>query len=152
MTGAAIGMIAIPPPLAAQDAQAPGEQIDILAPQEDYLGPLEDCSAEQEAASISGEIVVCRRRRDNGAFAVDEDGAQQRYAEETMNRGDPRTPDVFGIPNHGVVVARGCFIGPCPPPKALMSANTPGAMSVRALLGYIFRNQRADSTTQRLRM
>ena len=37
-----------------------------------------------------------------------------------MNRGDPRTPDVFGIPNHGVVVARGCFIGPCPPPKALM--------------------------------
>ena len=66
MTGAAIGMIAIAPPLAAQDAQAPGEQIDILAPQEDYLGPLEDCSAEQEAASISGEIVVCRRRRDNG--------------------------------------------------------------------------------------
>ena len=38
------------------------------------------------------------------------------------------------------------------PPKALMSANTPGAMAVRALLGYIFRNQRADSTTQRLRM
>ena len=100
MTGAAIGMIAIAPPLAAQDAQTPVEQIDILAPQEDYLGPLEDCSAEQEAASISGEIVVCRRRRDNGAFAVDEDGAQQRYAEETMNRGDPRTPDVFGIPNH----------------------------------------------------
>ena len=29
-------------------------------------------------------------------------------------------PDLFGIPNHGVVVARGCFIGPCPPPKALI--------------------------------
>ena len=52
MTGAAIGMIAIAPPLAAQDAQAPGEQIDILAPQEDYLGPLEDCSAEQELSLI----------------------------------------------------------------------------------------------------
>ena len=120
MTGAAIGMIAIAPPLAAQDAQTPGEQIDILAPQEDYLGPLETFLSQHEASPLSYEIVVCRRRRDNGAFAVDEDGAQQRYAEETMNRGDPRTPDVFGIPNHGVVVARGCFIGPCPPPKALM--------------------------------
>ncbi|WP_306087874.1 hypothetical protein [Qipengyuania flava] len=120
VAGAAIGVIAISPPLSAQDAQSPPEQIDILAPQEDYLGPLEDCSAEQEAASISGEIVVCRRRRDNGEFAVDENGSQRRYAEETMNKGDPRTPDLFGIPDHGVVVARGCFIGPCPPPKALI--------------------------------
>ena len=63
---------------------------------------------------------MCRRRRDNGEFAVDEDGSQLRYAEETMNKGDPRTPDLFGIPDHGVVVARGCFIGPCPPPKALI--------------------------------
>ena len=77
MAGAAIGVIAISPPLSAQDAQTPPEQIDILAPQQDYLGPLEDCSAEQEAASISGEIVVCRRRRDNGEFAVDEDGSAQ---------------------------------------------------------------------------
>ena len=120
MAGAAIAMIGITPSLSAQDTQTPPEQIDILVPQKDYLGPLEDCSAEQEAASISGEIVVCRRRRDNGEFAVDEDSSQQRYAEETMDRGDPRTPDVFGIPNHGVVVARGCFIGPCPPPKALI--------------------------------
>ena len=26
----------------------------------------------------------------------------------------PRAPDVFGIPEGGIIVARGCFIPPCP--------------------------------------
>ena len=56
----------LPAPLAAQDES--GETIDILVPPEDYLPPSEDCSAEEEAASISGEIIVCRRRSDGGEY------------------------------------------------------------------------------------
>jgi len=108
----------VPAPLAAQDG--PPETIDILVPPEEYQGPLEDCSAEQEAASISGEIVVCRRRQDGDAFGYDGGRAERDYATETMNKGDPRAPDMFGIPDHGIVVARGCFIPPCPPPPALI--------------------------------
>lgn len=116
---ATIGASLVPAPSMAQSAEDPPERIDILIPQEDYEEPLEDCSAEQEAASISGEIIVCRRRRDGSEFGYDAERAQQRYAEQTMNRGDPRAPDL--APNYpGVVVARGCFIPPCPPPAAIM--------------------------------
>ncbi|MBX7482364.1 hypothetical protein [Qipengyuania qiaonensis] len=107
-----------PVPLAAQDE--PPETIDILVPPETYEGELEDCSAEQEAASISGEIIVCRRRVGGGGFGYDPERAEREYATRTMNRGAPKAPDVFGIPDHGVVVARGCFIPPCPPPPALI--------------------------------
>lgn len=104
-------------PLAAQ--QSPNE-----AGQQDLYGPpppMEDCSKEQEAAIVSGEIVVCRRKVDQSQYRVSSDeDAERRYAEATMNKGDPRAPDVFGIPDTGVVVARGCFIPPCPPPPALI--------------------------------
>ena len=80
----------LPLPGSAQDAAAPPERIDILVPQQDYDAPLEDCSDEQEAASISGDIIVCRTRRDQREFGYDEERALQRYAAETMNRGDPR--------------------------------------------------------------
>lgn len=104
--------------LEAQQASPP-ERIDLLAKPTDDDAPLEDCSAEQEAASISGEIVVCRRRRDqsNERYSSSEE-AERRYAAETMDKDSPRAPDVFGITNQGVTVARGCFIGPCPPPPA----------------------------------
>lgn len=105
----------------AQSAETgtPPERIDLLLPQVDEDAPLEDCSAEQEAASISGEIVVCRRRRSGREFGYDEERAEQRYAAETMNKGDPRAPDLMPV-YPGVVVARGCFIPPCPPPPALI--------------------------------
>ena len=108
-----------PAALVAQDGAGPPERIDILIPQEDYDEPLEDCSAEQEAASISGEIVVCRRRRSGAEFGYDEERAEQRYATETMDKDSPRAPDLMPV-YPGVVVARGCFIPPCPPPPALM--------------------------------
>ena len=114
-----IAAACLPSPVLAQQDSEPPERIDILVPQEDYDAPLEDCSAEQEAASISGEIVVCRRRRSGHEFGYDEDRAEQRYAAETMNKGDPRAPDFTPV-YPGIVVARGCFIPPCPPPKALM--------------------------------
>jgi hypothetical protein len=106
-----------PGQLTGQEAEEPPERIDILVSQDDYEGPLEDCSAEQEAAIISGEIIVCRRRGDGGEYGYDSDRALERYAEETMNKGDPRAPDLAPV-YPGVVVARGCFIPPCPPPEA----------------------------------
>ncbi|QYJ07195.1 hypothetical protein [Qipengyuania flava] len=80
-------------PAFAQDEEPVTGPIDILITQDLGEDEYEDCSAEQEAAIISGEIIVCRRRRDNREFGYDEDRALQRYAEETMNRGDPRAPD-----------------------------------------------------------
>ncbi|MEX0342157.1 MAG: hypothetical protein AB3N06_06190 [Erythrobacter sp.] len=106
-----------PVPLAAQATGEPPERIDILVEQDPYEGPLEDCSAEQEAALISGEIIVCRRRRDGREFGYDSESALSRYAEETMDAGDPRAPELAPV-YPGIVVARGCFIPPCPPPKA----------------------------------
>ena len=109
----------LPLPGSAQDAAAPPERIDILIPQQDYDAPLEDCSDEQEAASISGDIIVCRTRRDQREFGYDEERALQRYAAETMNRGDPRAPD-FGEsckknPEKGACIGFGQ-----PPPPALI--------------------------------
>lgn len=101
------------------DGVGPPERIDLTITQSVDDEPLEDCSDEQEAATISGEIIVCRQRRSGREFGFDKDRAEQRYAEETMDKGDPRTPD-FTPQYPGVVVARGCFIPPCPPPKALL--------------------------------
>ncbi len=108
-------------PLAAQDGKPP-EQIDILVPPEDYAGPLEDCSEEQEAASISGEIVVCRRRPDSRRYGYDKESAEARYARETMHKGDPQAPDVAGpgIFRGPATIGGLCIPGlqSCPPPPA----------------------------------
>ncbi|WP_435200125.1 hypothetical protein [Qipengyuania sp. 902] len=112
--------------MVAQDAEtplqpqqgSPPERIDLLAAAREADEPLEDCSEEQEAALLSGEIIVCRRRSDLDEYGYDKERAERRYARETMNKGNPSAPDVFGIPDQGVVAARGCFIPPCPPPPA----------------------------------
>lgn len=104
-------------PLETQQGSPP-ERIDLLTAAGETDQPLEDCSDEQEAALLSGEIIVCRRRSDLGEYGYDKERAERRYARETMNKGNPSAPDVFGIPDHGVVAARGCFIPPCPPPPA----------------------------------
>lgn len=107
-------------PLLAQDVAPAPEAIDILITQDFGEEEYEDCSAEQEAAIISGEIIVCRRRRDNREFGYDGDRALQRYAEETMNEGDPRAPD-FGEsckknPEKGVCIG----FGSVPPPAYIV--------------------------------
>lgn len=113
-------------PLAAQAEQesqqgTPPDRIDLLIPPAEEA-PLEDCSAEQEAASISGEIIVCRRRSDGSQYGYDKEAAQNRYARETMNAGDLRTPNVDGpgIFQGPATVGGICGIGlnPCPPPPA----------------------------------
>ena len=123
---ATVLVAAVALPVAAQDADtplqpqqgSPPERIDLLAAAREADEPLEDCSEEQEAALLSGEIIVCRRRSDLDEYGYDKERAERRYARETMNKGNPSAPDVFGIPDHGVVAARGCFIPPCPPPPA----------------------------------
>ncbi|QKG71010.1 hypothetical protein [Erythrobacter mangrovi] len=116
LAGAAVAQV-------EQESQqgTPPDRIDLLLPPE-ADAPLEDCSAEQEAASISGEIIVCRRRSDGSRYGYDKEGAQSRYARETMNEGDLRTPNVDGpgIFQGPATVGGLCGIGlnPCPPPPA----------------------------------
>ena len=37
-----------------------------------------------------------------------------------MHHKDPQAPGMFGIPDHGPVVARGCFLPPCPRPMPVL--------------------------------
>ena len=125
-------LVVVAMPLAAQEAAdtqnaleaqtgEPPLTIDILAAREEAEDEIyEDCEEDQDAAILTGEIVVCRKRSGDENRLYDKEAAERRHAERTMNHNDPQAPDVFGIPNHGTVVARGCFIPPCPPPPAYM--------------------------------
>lgn len=99
------------PPATAQDAENP------YGPPP----PMEDCSAEQEAAILSGEIVVCRRKSDQSQYRLSSDEeAANRYARETMDQDAPRAPDVAGegIFKGPPTISGLCFIPPCPAPPA----------------------------------
>ena len=125
-------LVVVAMPLAAQEAAdtqnaleaqtgEPPLTIDILAAREEAEDEIyEDCEEDQDAAILTGEIVVCRKRSGDENRLYDKEAAERRHAERTMNHNDPQAPDLFGIPNHGTVVARGCFIPPCPPPPAYM--------------------------------
>lgn len=114
----------------AQDATEANDRAvtteDVLADARFLYGPpppMEDCSDEQEAAILSGEIIVCRRKPDQRQFrTLPSDEAQSRYAEETMNKDNPQTPDVAGggIFRGPATVSSMCFIPPCPKEPALI--------------------------------
>lgn len=57
---------------------------------------LQECRDKIDAGTITGEIVVCGKvgSEDNGLTNTRKE-AQKRYAQETMVRGAPRTPDFF---------------------------------------------------------
>ncbi|MEL6529101.1 MAG: hypothetical protein AAFQ27_04015 [Pseudomonadota bacterium] len=82
------------------------------------------CEDNADAATISGEIVVCRRRGENGEnyFSGSRSEAQKRYARETAFQGDPQAPDVAGggIFRGPATISGQCLIPPCPPPPALL--------------------------------
>lgn len=81
------------------------------------------CTREQEAARLSGEIIVCAPPRDDGEFRTLSRGdAQRRYAQETAYKDDPQAPDVAGagIFRGPATVGGLCLIPPCPPPKAII--------------------------------
>ena len=124
------------PPLSGQDAVGPvderadqPEAIDLLVKarqREIDQRRIEQCEREQEAATISREIVVCREILDESArySTGDRERTQQRYAEETMFAGDLPPPDVAGpgIFKGPATVGSLCIPGlqKCPPPPALM--------------------------------
>ena len=123
-------------PLRAQDAMGPPddraeepEVIDLLVraqQREIDQRRIEQCEREQEAAKISGEIVVCREIVDDSDRYTtgDRERTQQRYAEETMFANDPQAPDVAGsgIFKGPATVGSLCIPGlqKCPPPPALI--------------------------------
>ncbi len=121
----------VAPPLLAQDdggvtnaSDDDREVIDILAPIPTApVDPLDDaeCTRDQEAARISGEIIVCAPPRDDSEYRTDPNSSK-RYAEETAYANDPQAPDVAGagIFRGPATVSGLCIIPPCPPPKALI--------------------------------
>lgn len=112
-------------PLAAQDG--PPQRIDLLAEAEARREiSAQECSqAEKDAAAISGEILVCRRRADDEQHrTMSREAARERYARETMYAGDPQAPDVAGpgIFRGNPTIGGLCLPGlqKCPPPPAIM--------------------------------
>ncbi len=120
--GVVMGTAASAQELEAQSASPP-QVIDILidtAPQDETF---ENCSPdEQDAATISGEIVVCRRSTGAENRLYSKEDAERRYARETMNQGLIAAPDVAGagIFRGPATISSLCFIPPCPTPPAYM--------------------------------
>ncbi|MDY7097905.1 MAG: hypothetical protein SXU28_07185 [Pseudomonadota bacterium] len=92
----------------AQDAFATGDRpantqrdepvtFDILAPppkREDQAAVDAECAREQEAAVITGQIIVCRKLGEGATSSgFDKRDWERRYAERTQG---PKTPDVEG--------------------------------------------------------
>jgi hypothetical protein len=103
------------------DPGAP-ERIDILIPEpaDQQLASL--CDDQEEAATISGEIVVCRRIRKDSPYRYSERGARDNRTrqEQIDNFGLPRgLPADFagaGIFRGPATAGGGCLPGSCPPP------------------------------------
>lgn len=124
--GALLCLLVVCPlsPLAAQDALeaqsgSPPERIDIRVEQEINGPEYEDCSDEQEAAEITGEIVVCRRKNDDTAQYYDKQAVEKKIAERTQGQKpvDVSGPGIFKGP---ATVSGLCFIPPCPADPVLM--------------------------------
>lgn len=127
--------LAAPVALAAQQAEpiasptqaSPPERVDLLAQSreiasENAEGELENCSETDEATLISGEIVVCRRSRDDTAtYGFDKKAWEERYAAETRGADpvDVAGPGIFrGAPTVGGLCIPG--LQKCPPPPAIV--------------------------------
>jgi hypothetical protein len=108
---------------------------------------LQQCRDAAEAGTISGEIVVCRELGDDGANSLSGSraAAQKRYAEETAFAGAPRTPEAFGIPNHGNPIS----LGGVPPPALFIDVEAlpkapPGSDADRIANGLAPLGQEGD--------
>ncbi|MEO1967271.1 MAG: hypothetical protein ABGW87_00985 [Sphingomonadaceae bacterium] len=58
----------------------------------------DDCRRRQEAAEISGEIVVCANRERNDAYRLRDPKSSSAYADATRDKGNARAPDMNGPP------------------------------------------------------
>jgi hypothetical protein len=154
---AALLMLGIGQPASGQDS-GPPQRIDLLVTQAveegEEDGGAVPCVEDDYATVISGEIVVCGQSGENTDGVWDKGAWERRHAAETMTKDNPQAPEVFGIPNHGTVVARGCFIGPCPPPLAIMidiealPEAPPGSDADRVARGLAPRGSSGDAGRQ----
>ena len=117
----------LPAALAAQEPLEPqrGEppaKIDIRVPPPGDAASYEECERDQEAAAITGEIIVCRQRSGDESRLYDKESAERRHAQRTMNHNEIAAPDVAGagIFRGPATVSGLCFIPPCPDPPAYM--------------------------------
>ncbi|RXZ64847.1 hypothetical protein [Pelagerythrobacter rhizovicinus] len=90
----------------------------------DAYGPPPPAPPQPDCEQPEGnEIVVCARLEEQSQFRIrsDED-AENEYAAATMNKGDPKAPDVSGpgIFKGPATVSGLCVIPPCPEPPAYM--------------------------------
>jgi hypothetical protein len=121
-------------PLAAQDAapdaaqaQAPAATVrpagataeEVLADAKEVYGPPDSRAKPACPTPKPGdEIVVCGKGEDQSRYRVQSSGELDptgKGAKDIV----PRAPDV-GTVYPGVVVAKGCFIPPCPPPMPVL--------------------------------
>jgi hypothetical protein len=118
---AALLLMGLAAPLAAQESAAPPVPAEQAVEQaKQAFGPPKPEKKTCTPTKPGDEIVVCAEEQEQSQFRIRSDKqAEDDYARRTMNKGDPRAPD-FEPQYPGMVVARGCFIPPCPPPKALM--------------------------------
>jgi len=84
---------------------------------------VQECRDQQDAGTISGEIIVCRELTvdNSNRLVADSDARLKDYARRTAFANDPRTPDVAGpgIFRGPATVSGLCLLGPCPPPPAI---------------------------------
>lgn len=113
-------------PLAAQTEEPvqaePGAVEDAFEAARKSYGPPPPKPPQPDCEEPEGnEIVVCARLEEQSQFRIRTDEeAEDDYARETMNKGDPKAPDVSG-PGifKGVATVSGlCVIPPCPEPPA----------------------------------
>ena len=111
--------------MAQERVQAPSataeEAIDAAHSAYGPRGRVEDCSAEQEAAALSDEIVVCGQISDGSPYRLyDNDTAMKELAERTKFDGIPRAPD-FLLDCHDQGYPAGCVkMGSAPPPAYMI--------------------------------
>lgn len=99
----------------AQEVSSPATAEQALAAAQEVYGPPDtrrktECPPQQPG----GEIVVCGQAEDQTQFRVESSGDLDPTGAGARG-GGPRAPDLE-TRYPGVVVARGCFIPPCPPP------------------------------------
>jgi hypothetical protein len=114
---------AAPTPAPPASEPPPGQRINVLVtvPRgEVNQAQTQECENRADASTISGEIVVCRQVGDDtSALTGNREATQKRYAQETMLKGAPRAPEVFGIPDNG----KGIGFGKAPPPAYIVDFN-----------------------------
>ena len=99
----------------------PPQRIDILIDTEPAPDLPPECETDQDAAQVSGEIVVCGTRSGTENRLYDKETAERRHAERTKGRMPMDVNLDFGIPMVGAGISmKGCFIPPCPTPMPIL--------------------------------